>query len=58
MVKEDGKEPCFYGGLAEVARLYNLTYYKLTEEVNRDGKQTYLENGVFIQTVLFRVKKW
>ena len=56
MVKIEGLEPSFYGGLSEVARLYNLNYNKLTREVNREGKKIYRENGVEIKSVLFRIK--
>ena len=57
MVKIEGKEPSFYGGLKEIADNYNLTYSRLIREVNRDGKTYYAENGVEIKSVLFRVKR-
>jgi len=55
-VIEPKKEPCFFGGLAEVSREYNLNYVDLTKEF-RSGKTMYKENGIEIKEVYFRIKK-
>ena len=55
-VKQTGKEPCFFGGLAEISREYNLNYFDLTKEF-RAGKTMYRENGIEIKEAYFRIKK-
>ena len=55
-VKVEGRELSFYGGLAEIAKLYDLNYQKISREI-RDGKTLLTENGVEIKAVQFRVKK-
>lgn len=56
MVEVEGQEPSFYGGLSEIAKLYNLNYYSVAKEI-REGKKTYIKDNVTIKTVFFRIKK-